>query len=77
MCILGCGEMFFFWVAVDICLCVLQAEVFGSFKTGLYLPSSDIDVSLKLFISHLNDLLLAIISDPLTNILCSTCKLEV
>lgn len=32
---------------VDI---VLQAEVFGSFKTGLYLPSSDVDVSLLLII---------------------------
>lgn len=24
----------------------MQAEIFGSFETGLYLPSSDIDVSL-------------------------------
>lgn len=31
--------------------CYLQVEVFGSFKTGLYLPSSDIDVIIASLIS--------------------------
>ena len=29
----------------------MQVEVFGSFKTGLYLPSSDIDVIISSLIS--------------------------
>lgn len=28
--------------------CVAQVRVFGSFATGLYLPSSDVDVSVPL-----------------------------
>lgn len=28
----------------------LQVKVFGSFETGLYLPSSDVDVSITIFI---------------------------
>lgn len=30
--------------------CVAQVRVFGSFATGLYLPSSDVDVSVPLTI---------------------------
>lgn len=35
-----------FATANHLSLLILQAEVFGSFKTGLYLPTSDIDVIL-------------------------------
>lgn len=34
-----------------VMIIALQAEVFGSFKTGLYLPTSDIDVSALLLVS--------------------------